>query len=106
MFIAINYISCREEYRERFEMLFATRTGAIDTMPGFKYMYVLKPDDITGEYLIISHWDSEENFRNWTNSSSFLEGHRRGFADVSEAKKAGKEPPMKSTFKTYTVIAE
>jgi len=68
-------------------MLFATRERAIDTMPGFRHMHVLKPDDITGEYLIISHWDSEENFRKWTNSSAFLERHRRGFADISVAKK-------------------
>lgn len=105
MFVAINYISCKENYRERFEELFSTRAGAIDTMPGFKYMEVLKPSDSNGEYLIMSHWESEENFKAWTKSNAFIEGHRRGFEDLAKAKEAGMEPPMSSSFKTYKVIA-
>ena len=104
MFVAINYITCKEEYKERFEMLFATRAKAIDTMPGFQYMEVLKPEETEGDYLIISHWDQEEHFRKWTNTPEFLEGHRRGFQDINEARKKGLEPPMKSTFKTYTIL--
>lgn len=106
MFVAINYISCVEEYRERFETLFATRAKAIDTMPGFRNMQVLKPIDGIGEYLIVSHWDSEDNFHKWTTSNAFIEGHRRGFADISKAKQEGREVPLKSIFKTYSVIAE
>lgn len=106
MFVAINYISCKQDYTERFETLFATRAKAIDRMPGFKNMHVLKPNDGIGDYLIVSHWDNEECFQKWTNSSEFIEGHRRGFADVAKARQEGQEPPMKSTFKTYKVIAE
>ncbi len=106
MFIAINYITCKEEYKERFEMLFSTRAKAIDRMPGFQKMQVLKPIDGKSEYLIISHWDTEEQFRKWTNSPEFLEGHKRGFKDIAEAKDKGLEAPMKSIFKTYKVIAE
>ena len=106
MFVAINYITCTEDYRDRFEFLFGTRAGAIDRMPGFRFMNVLKPTDGEGDYLIVSHWDSEEHFRNWTGSPEFFEGHKRGFADISEAKAEGKEPPVKSKFKTYKVIAE
>ena len=104
MFVAINYITCKENYRERFEALFATRARAIDSMPGFRHMQVLKPDDASGDYLVISHWDSEKHFRKWNNSPTFLEGHRRGFTDISEARKKGQEPPMKSVFKTYTLL--
>ena len=106
MFVAINYISCQDSYKERFEELFSTRAHAIDRMPGFKYMHVLKPTNNNGDYLIVSHWENEENFKNWTRSMEFIEGHKRGFKDVEEAKKAGIEPPLKSTFKTYKVIAE
>lgn len=105
MFVAINYITCNEDYRERFEELFATRAKAIDLMPGFKNMHVLKPNDAQGDYLIVSHWDSEENFKEWTSSPAFLEGHKRGFEDIAKAKQAGLEPPMKSSFRTYNVIA-
>lgn len=106
-FVAINYITCKDHYKERFEQLFASRKGAIDTMPGFKDMEVLKP--ITNEdetvYLIMSHWDSEEAFKDWTKSEAFLEGHKRGFEDLKQAKLRGEEPPMKSSFKTYEVIS-
>ena len=105
MFVAINYITCTEQYRERFETLFGTRAKAIDRMPGFRQMEVLRPSDNKGEYLIISHWDTEEGFQKWTNSVEFLEGHRRGFEDIKKARAEGKESPMHSTFKTYQVIA-
>lgn len=105
MFVAVNYISCKEDYKERFEELFGTRAKAIDKMPGFKFMNVLQPVDGKGDYLIMSHWDNEDNFKEWTNSPAFIEGHKRGFKDIAEAKAAGKEPPMKSEFKTYNVIA-
>jgi heme-degrading monooxygenase HmoA len=105
MFVAINYISCKDDYKERFEELFSTRAKAIDLMPGFKNMHVLKPIDSNGDYLIVSHWDSEEQFQNWTKSPAFIEGHKRGFEDIAKAKQAGLEPPMTSAFKTYKVIA-
>jgi len=43
MFVTINYITCKEHYPERFEYLFSTRAMAIDTLPGFNSMSVLKP---------------------------------------------------------------
>lgn len=103
-FVAINYISCEPHYRQRFEELFATRAHAIDRMPGFIDMQVLKPNG-EGEYLIVSHWSSEEAFKSWTGSPEFLEGHKRGFEDVKKAKAEGTKPPMTSSFKTYNVIS-
>ena len=103
-FVAINYISCEPHYRERFEQLFGTRAHAIDRMPGFVDMQVLKPNG-PGEYLIVSHWSSEEAFKTWTSSSEFLEGHKRGFEDLRAARERGEKPPMSSSFKTYEVIA-
>lgn len=104
-FVAINYISCKEHYRERFEALFGSRAHAIDRMPGFEFMEVLKPRDGNGDYLIVSHWNSEESFKGWTKSKEFLEGHKRGFEDIRIAKEEGEEVPMTSDFKTYEVIA-
>jgi heme-degrading monooxygenase HmoA len=104
MFVAINYITCLDEYREKFESLMRTRAGAIDTMPGFQRMEVLKPVDHMHDYLIISHWDSEEYFNEWTRSSQFKEGHRRGFSDMVKAKEEGRKMPMKSSFKTYQIL--
>lgn len=104
-FVAINYITCRSEYRERFEVLFRTRAHAIDRIPGFSHMYVLRPKQESDAYLVVSHWRDEDSFRAWMKSPEFLEGHKRGFEEVQRAKEAGQEPPMKSDFRTYEVIA-
>jgi heme-degrading monooxygenase HmoA len=73
-------------------------------MPGFVDMQVLKPNS-EGEYLIVSHWSSEEAFKTWTSSPEFLEGHKRGFEDIRTARERGEKSPMSSSFKTYEVIA-
>lgn len=103
-FVAINYISCTPEYRERFEYLFGSRARAIDKMPGFVDMMVLKPSKDDDNYLIVSHWESEEAFKSWTSSPEFIEGHKRGFEDIRKAKEEGKPAPMTSDFKTYTIL--
>lgn len=103
-FTAINYITCKEHYRERFEELFKNRAGMIDNNKGFRNMHVLRPNKEEDEYLIVSYWDTEEDFVNWTKSESFIKGHARGFADLKAAKERGEEAPMSSTFKTYEII--
>jgi heme-degrading monooxygenase HmoA len=105
-FVAVNYIDCKPEYKERFEELFCSRAKQIDTMPGFVDMQVLRPSKEGDAYLIVSHWESEESFKGWTKSPTFIDGHKRGFADLVKAKAEGKEAPMKSDFKTYEVIAD
>lgn len=105
-FVAINFITCQENYRHRFEELFASRAKAIDRMPGFKHMQVLKPNKVGEPYLIVSHWDSEDQFKSWTSSPEFLEGHKRGFEDLKHARERGEDPPMSSSFVTYEVIAK
>lgn len=104
-FVAINFIRVTDAYRERFEELFGSRAHAIDAMPGFRDMQVLKP---TGgdEYLVLSRWDSEEAFKAWTGSEAFLAGHRRAFADMADAKARGEAPPMHSDFRTYAVLCD
>jgi heme-degrading monooxygenase HmoA len=104
-FVAINFIECREDYKERFETLFGTRLHAIDRMPGFLDMYVLRPKGEGFRYLIVSHWENEAAFAAWTKSPEFLDGHKRGFEDLRTAKERGEEPPMTSDFKVYEVIA-
>ena len=74
-------------------------------MPGFIDMQVLRPSKDGDAYLIVSYWENEASFKGWTKSETFLEGHKRGFADMAKAIEEGKERPMKSDFKTYKVIA-
>jgi heme-degrading monooxygenase HmoA len=95
-FVAVNYINCSPEYKERFEFLFGSRAKAIDTMPGFIEMHVLRPEKEGDNYLIVSYWETED---------AFMEGHKRGFEDLAKAKAEGKPAPMSSDFKTYEIIA-
>lgn len=103
-FVAINYISCTPEYQDRFEELFKSRAGEIDKLHGFRNMHVLKPQKPGDNYLIVSYWDTENDFKAWTQSEAFLKGHKRGFEDVRKAKEEGKQPPMTSDFKTYSIL--
>jgi heme-degrading monooxygenase HmoA len=103
-FVAVNHIEAEPTYIERFEMLFKSRAHAIDSSSGFQSMYVLKPNNPEDAYLIISYWDSEEHFIAWNKSSAFTDGHKRGFEDMKAAHKEGGKPPMKSTYKTYTIL--
>lgn len=62
-------------------------------------MYVLKPKTSSEPYLVISHWDSEESFKAWTQSPAFLEGHKRAFADLAQSRKAeGQDSPYAKQF--------
>ncbi len=105
-FVAINYIDCKPEYVERFECLFCSRAHAIDRMPGFLGMQVLRAHAEAEPYLIVSWWKDETSFQAWTGSEEFLEGHKRGFEDIRRAKEAGLEPPVKSRFLTYSVVTD
>ena len=104
-FVAINRISVRPDYVNRFEELFLSRAHAIDRLPGFVSMNVLRPTSEGEPYLVVSHWENEEQFTAWTRSPEFLEGHKRAFADLATAKERGDEPPMRSDFQTYAVLA-
>ncbi|WP_346319774.1 antibiotic biosynthesis monooxygenase [Chitinophaga sp. YIM B06452] len=105
-FVAINYIQCNADFRERFEQLFATRAHAIDTMPGFINMHVLRPEKDGEAYLIVSYWETEQAFKDWTKSEAFATGHRRGFEELAKAKAEGRPAPMSSDFKIYQIISE
>ncbi len=104
-FVAVNYIDCTDAYIPRFEELFSSRVGAIDRLPGFRNMHVLRPQKVGDAYLIVSYWDDESHFQAWTKSPEFLEGHKRGFDDIRKAREQGGEAPMKSTFKTYEILS-
>jgi len=105
-FVAVNYIRCSDAYRERFEQLFRSRAHAIDRLPGFHRMMVLKPQREDDCYLVVSFWTDRASFDHWHASAAFAEGHRRGFADVSAAKARGEAPPMTSRMEGYELLCD
>lgn len=105
-FVAVNFIHCEADYRDRFEALFKSRAHAIDRAPGFLRMSVLAPTREGGDFLVVSFWTSGAAFEAWSRSPEFAEGHRRGFADVKAARERGETPPMTSRMETYSVLCE
>lgn len=104
MFIAMNRITCTPEYAERFEHLFASRAREVDKMEGFHWVKVLRPKQEGKPYIVMSAWDKQEQFDAWRKSDAFTAGHKRGFQDVSDAKKSGERPPMTSDMELYEVF--
>lgn len=105
-FVAVNFISCTEAYRERFEQLFASRAHAIDGAPGFRHMSVLRPGKAGGDYLVVSFWKDRNSFETWSKSPEFMAGHRRGFSDIKEARERGETPPMTSRMELYDILTD
>jgi heme-degrading monooxygenase HmoA len=103
-FVAVNFISCTEDYRGRFEELFRSRAHAIDTAPGFRSMVVLRPQREGGDYLVVSHWSDRAAFDGWHASPAFKAGHSRGFEDIRAARERGETPPMTSRMELYDIL--
>jgi heme oxygenase (mycobilin-producing) len=105
-FVAVNFISCQDSYRERFEQLFRSRAHAIDRVPGFRHMVVLRPERAGGDYLVVSFWLDRGAFDAWRKAPEFAEGHRRGFEDVRQAREQVGQPPMTSRMETYEILTD
>lgn len=92
MFIAINKITCPAEMADHMVERFDTSEGLKDT-PGVLRFELLQRSCFLGmhgsdeenngivdgmvELLSMTHWESEEDFQNWTRSESFRKAHSR-----------------------------
>lgn len=101
MYVVMNKMHCKPEFTEKFEELFQTRAHAIDRMQGFKSMWLLRSETSENEYIVLTLWESEEDFRNWVHSPEFMEGHQRGFTIIANSN----ERPLSSVIEKYKVIA-
>jgi heme oxygenase (staphylobilin-producing) len=62
---------------------FANSQGSVQGFPGFHSMEVLKTDGGEGggeEVLVITRWESREDFDAWVASAEFKQAHGRGGA--------------------------
>lgn len=101
MFVMMNRMTVPDEYREKFEQMFRSRARAVDRRPGFISAEVLRPE--TGnEYIVMTHWETQEHFEAWTGSEEYREGHRR----VGEFKNSDGKLVLTSKVETYSVFAE
>lgn len=76
MFVMINRMTVPEKWKGHFEEVFISRRKAVDRRPGFIRAEILKP--LEGDaYLVMTHWEREEDFKAWVGSEEYKEGHQR-----------------------------
>lgn len=75
MFVVMNRIAVRPEFRGAFEERFRARAQEVDRMPGFVRNWVLRPLDPEDPYVVLTVWESQEAFEAWTSSEAFRRAH-------------------------------
>lgn len=74
--IVLNNIPISEKHKEAFEKRFLQRARAIESNDGFQCIRVLKP--LEGDlYIILTQWDTKEDFENWQTSGSYAKAHKK-----------------------------
>ena len=77
MFIAMNNFKVVAGKGAEFEEIWRGRQSYLQGVPGFVHFALLKGDQ-PGEYISHSTWRDRDAFTAWTQSESFIAGHRQG----------------------------
>ena len=77
MFIAMNNFKVASGKEAEFERVWRERESYLAAVPGFVQFCLLRAD-AQGEYISHSTWESREAFVAWTQSETFVQGHRQG----------------------------
>lgn len=75
-YVVANRVFVKPEYSQEFEQRFKNRAGQINQQPGFVLMQVLKPQSEDTPYVVLTHWENEQAFRNWVGSDDFKIAHQ------------------------------
>ena len=76
MYVATNGITISKGHGAELEELFR-RQGGVKQQPGFLgfEFWQLRNDGDTEEFLVVTHWESEETHTAWTQSEAFRQAH-------------------------------
>ncbi|HSG05765.1 MAG TPA: antibiotic biosynthesis monooxygenase [Nitrospiria bacterium] len=85
MFVVMNRIPVNPDYADLFEERFRSRAGEVDKMPGFIRNQVLRPARPEQPYIVLTYWQSRQDFEAWVDSDAFKKGHSRSGALPQEA---------------------
>ena len=77
MITVANRIFVNPEFADQFEERFRNRAGLVDQMPGFISNQVLRPVNDGDPYIVLTFWNSREDFQGWISSDAFLQGHAK-----------------------------
>ncbi|MFI5273069.1 MAG: antibiotic biosynthesis monooxygenase family protein [Ktedonobacterales bacterium] len=78
MIVSLFHVQVPPQATQGFEQSWAKRAGLVDAMPGFRGIDVLKDAQEPGKYIVLTRWESREDFERWANSPEFVAGHARG----------------------------
>ncbi len=74
MIVVENRIPIKDEYKAQFEKVFSESESHLKETPGFVSNEVMRP--VKGnEYIVMTHWETMEDFQNWMNSDAFKKAH-------------------------------
>jgi heme oxygenase (mycobilin-producing) len=75
MIVVTNRIPVAQGQEAAFEERFRGRAGLVEQRTGCRGFQLLRP--VQGDcYMVMTWWDSEADFRAWTESAEFREAHR------------------------------
>lgn len=77
MYLAMNRFHVTPDNAQAFEQLWLNRESRLHEMQGFVSFHMLKGPEQDGLILYASHtiWESESDFRRWTQSAAFRASH-------------------------------
>ncbi|MDF2858531.1 MAG: antibiotic biosynthesis monooxygenase [Neobacillus sp.] len=78
MFFQIKRIVVKEGFSDQVVERFSKRGGLLEKQPGFldKQVLVKKVRRGDEEVLVISRWESEQDWKNWEKSPEHIAGHK------------------------------
>lgn len=76
MFIVMNRFQVTPGREQDFMDAFMGRARAIDSVPGFLGLDMLRPQE-AGVFISMTRWATQEDFVAWTKSDAFRQGHAR-----------------------------
>ena len=74
MIVVANRFSVADGYGEQFVERFSEGEGDVASQPGFVKFELLRPVD-ADTYVAMTYWESEADFRAWTESEDFHAAH-------------------------------
>lgn len=93
MYVSMNRLRVPTDYQSHLERAFGESGDRMKNVPGFLEFLFLSPTE-GDEYIVFTKWESEQDFKNWTESDAFKKAH------------SGSNPnsPVKSELRTYAVL--
>ncbi|HLY32580.1 MAG TPA: antibiotic biosynthesis monooxygenase [Ktedonobacterales bacterium] len=100
MIVSLFHVRVPEQAAAGFEQSWTKRAGMVDRMPGFRGLEVLRSGREPGAYIVLTRWETRDDFEHWASSPEFAIGH----AHSSQAAQEGQPSAQGADVAFYEVI--